>query len=252
MGEVLEARGKSIDATSLYLEIGEKWANQEDMSIFLSNAGLAFRRGQDYQRAEECYIKALFYTLDASGGGRWDISNDGVVVTCNIPKPTKLYGFEAGQTTTSTVKVVYYVSASLKGLLHIVGYDFLKGFDDHFAQNARVCSSGLKSKFQSPNQAKRVLVEATKSCDVENFRSKIVSCLDQTKIVRVTEDAIGPQSKSDKKKAAREYVTKDKNVYQPKHYAAAQSAETSNRVRTRFNAVVSYNCVSFSTSNVSL
>jgi tetratricopeptide (TPR) repeat protein len=216
VSEVLEAKGKFETAGALYLENATTWVSlhPELVSISYQNAGLAYKRYQDYQLAEECYVKALFYSHRIHSSKGWDVNNSNVhVVFKNIMvlyDSINLSSFHNDYCGNFEQIAVGTVEPSLMGLLCSAGYDFHRdGIPSLVFEAARKNLASLKKKFQSPKNAKRALIEATKSCsDLQAFRSKLVSCWNEnTRNGRfILSPNIDPSSRKDEKKAARKFV----------------------------------------------
>jgi tetratricopeptide (TPR) repeat protein len=209
-GEVLEAKGHFETAGALYLEIATTWAasHPESVSVCYLNAGLAYKRCQDYQLAEECYVKALFcsHRIHAKG---WDVNDSHVhVLFGNI-----LILYDVSSFHNDSSGNIDSVEPSLMGLLCSAGYDFHRDGTSSVAFEAAARKNlitSLKNKFQSPKNAKRALIEATKSsADVQAFRAKLVSCWNENKCNGrsfFSPNEVNPSSKKDAKKAARKLV----------------------------------------------
>jgi tetratricopeptide (TPR) repeat protein len=214
--EVLEAKGQFETAGALYLEIATTWVSShpESVSINYQNAGLAYKRCQDYQLAEECYVKALFYSHRIYSKG-WDITDSHLhVLFRNIMilyDAINVSSFHNDASGNDEQFGVVDAEPSLMGLLCSAGYDFQRDKDLSVAFEPAVRKeliAGLKKKFQSPKNAKRALIEATKSSsDVQAFRSKLLSYWNENTCngrVILSPNEVDPSSKKDAKKGCKE------------------------------------------------
>jgi tetratricopeptide (TPR) repeat protein len=217
VGEVLEAKGQFETAGALYLEIATTWVPSDPESVFVCyiNAGLAYKRCQDYQLAEECYVKALFYSHQIDSR-RWEVTDSRVHALFRniliLYHSINMSSFRNDPSGNIEQIAVDNVEPSLTGLLCSAGYDFqCDKFLSVLFEAARENLASLKKKFQSPKNAKRALSEATKSSfDVQAFRSKLVSCWNENtcngRSILSPRSEVDPTSKKDEKKVARKFV----------------------------------------------
>ena len=80
LGNVLETKGRIVDAAKLFEDIGNYWTsltNHFDASPtrIWQQAAIAWRKIGDYAQAERCYIRSLW--ADRHQYERWEIDNDG-------------------------------------------------------------------------------------------------------------------------------------------------------------------------------
>jgi tetratricopeptide (TPR) repeat protein len=217
VGELLEAKGKFETAGALFLEMATTRVASDLalVSLCYQNAGLAYKRCQDYQLAEECYVKALFYSHRIHSK-RWDVNASHVRVLFRnilfLYDSINVSSFHNDSSGNVEQFALDNVEPSLTGLLCSAGYDFHcdKKLSVAFEDAARKNLASLKNKFQSPKNAKRALIEASKSSsDVQTFRSILVSCWNQNThngSYILSPKEVDPVSRKDAKKAARKYV----------------------------------------------
>jgi len=211
VGEVLEATGQFETAGALYMETATRWAASDPAHVSTSylNAGLAYKRCKDYQQAEECYIKALFYSHQIPSK-KWGVNDDHVAIIFRniliLYNAINLSSFHSSGTFD-----VGNIEPNLMGLLFSAGFDFQHEiFPNVLSETARMNFASLKKEYKRAKVAMNALVEATKSSfDVQAFRSRLASCWNQDKPRSILSPYdVGPMSQKDEKKNAKSHFKK--------------------------------------------
>lgn len=179
LGEALEANGKFYEAGLIYQE-GAKLVSAELFVCHLHlNSGLAFKRATDYENAEKEYAASFQLAMSISNG---DLNSD--LTDTVITNFLVLYDEwirEIGDGNSGSIATgVELLFPTFAALL------FLARFE---AQQGGLCQQvvkklgksyskhNLKSSISSRPAAKRALISAASSPDVQTFRAKILECL---------------------------------------------------------------------------
>jgi tetratricopeptide (TPR) repeat protein len=178
VGEALEADKKFIQAAEVYSTAAHLYGQDGcHKATLFCNAGVAYRRGGDYRRAEIEYAKWLHYDHKDDPSGSWDAINSAPNTTGfrNILINYDAWS-KASKTTDNASDDVDLCFVPLAALLAVVGFKGYR-FDVEVTTSNESAGIGmasvLKPQFRSVSAAKEVLVKAAETPDVSDYREVI-------------------------------------------------------------------------------
>jgi hypothetical protein len=185
VGEALEFVGKFQQAAGIYVELIEKYSvgaqNKSPTKYSATQihkfAAIAFERAEDYEAAEKYYVSALHYDL-VRHGGSWTNPDES---TAN------LFGdfiamYVAIQKNEAAENDVWDLDAAIEVTLGVLVCTAGIGPDAEYIQEYKMVTGQLKPMYYKPKKAREALVSAvaSKACNVQDFRSKILMCCTKT------------------------------------------------------------------------
>jgi len=189
VGEVLEGMGEFSKAALLYLHTAETYfvpssaKNMANHAACQTNAGLAYKRDNQLEKAEEAYICALHFQRrclsEGGGGGTWDLNHP--ETTSQLTNMLVLFDALHKENARSSIEEPdATIFAVFCALLFTAGFQAGSGGLAHYlvmelgSDFAPTC---LKREIrQSRGRAMKALVAATARPDKALFRSVLADC----------------------------------------------------------------------------
>ena len=181
LGEALEAAKNYISAAKVYIEVAEG-------RIFAINpqvcpeirsrtyAGLAFKRAQDYVRAEEQYVAALRLQ-----GNNWKFKDGDDTDIGNALNNMMIYyevvhrAVQSRQLIDEEHQMIERACLLLVGLLSIAGYRG-NGGCTLFRDGYKIFQGYLKREYKKPKTAMRAIVAAFSTPSIAEYRKVLFDC----------------------------------------------------------------------------
>lgn len=177
VGESLEAVGRHIEAAELYMQAArDYYKTEEEINKGLCNAGLAYKRGEQFSKAEEHYIEALHLDFKMRNTETWDSSSLDSVTIQNL---MQLYGDWCAKLSTTNVASRSASEIEMETIwFTVVRVLFFAGNDRYFdLDGVQEHHIMILQKFRSKNAAQKVLSSALAIPSVKRFRAEIRACL---------------------------------------------------------------------------
>ena len=222
LGETLEAMGKFSLAGEVYAEAAQHFGPTFSFAL---NAGLAFRRANDCEKAERFYVTAM--QLYAHGKGKDSDAEKGSKKKSlfNNIIFNYLHWWDLTQSNMTIMRVVAVLSA----LLYTSGWEENSPDMSTYGQYGQARTYILKKKYLSQSRALQTINEISmfKSTSVQDFRTALLACLKDPELMLGCTTHL--RSESDlawDKKCAREELRKCKNTVEFKCDNCGDMVET--------------------------
>lgn len=176
--EVLEALGEFSKAADLYELLGQEYHTEtlvslEKCAMAVEYAGLAFKRNQQFDKAEERYIRALHLRCKANNG-KIDVT-EGYMSNVLLRNMMVLYGELQQQ------RKVGNVCMTFMALLFLAGFKPEENGLQHFiVEFGRDCVQTLKPKYQCKKAALAALANCAARPDKSHFYQMMERCVSPT------------------------------------------------------------------------
>ena len=154
----MESMGKFIDAGEIYAEAAQLFESKFTLNL---NAGFAFKKGNDCERAERMYVLAMRHSMDQH---QTDPNQSKLALFHNM-----CTNYERWLALSPGNKRIMEVMVALNTMVNNAGWDI----DSKLSSN-----SVLKDEFTIKTNALNRINKIMTACgDVESFREAITSCL---------------------------------------------------------------------------
>jgi tetratricopeptide (TPR) repeat protein len=193
LGEALEAAKNYTSAAKVYIEVAEGRIfpiNPEVCPEIRARiyAGLAFKRAQDYVRAEEQYVAAL-----RSKGNNWTFKDGDDTDIGNALNNMMIYyevvhrAVQSRQLIDQEHRKIERVCLLLVGLLSIAGYQG-NGGCTLFRDGYKIFQGYLKREYKKPKKALRAIVAAFSTPSIAEYRKVLFDCSEYNTITLIAGD----------------------------------------------------------------
>jgi tetratricopeptide (TPR) repeat protein len=177
VGEYLEASGRFMEAANLYDEAARVYVPNSTSAVFhYSYAGLAHKRGCNFEKAEKAYIQALCCDRKF-GGDDWDPT--GITSGPIFEQILKVYHCILTMDSASESAHLRAIIKDLEPLLTALFCTVDMNMDSDALQTSILNAGGrnqhiLKDEVQSKAGSKHALLALAKESNVESFHSSLL------------------------------------------------------------------------------